>query len=59
MMGDFEKGCFFMACAVMLFLVGTLIGYIISNKAIGLQCVTYNMATIDNKIYDCMPKGDK
>ena len=58
-MDDFTKGCFFMVCVAMLFLIGIGLGFVGSNISIANQCKSYDMATIDNKVYNCTPRGDK
>ena len=58
-MSDFERGCFFTVCAVVLFLSGIGIGFIVVSKSITMHCVTYNMATIDHKVYNCTLKEVK
>lgn len=58
-MGDFEIGCLITVTVVMFFLMGVVLGFSITSNALSNSCNTYGATTIDGKVYNCTPRGDK
>ena len=59
MMNDITVGIIIASMGVFLMLLVATAEHSFTERDVAKECDTYNMATIDGKVYNCTPRGDK